>query len=181
MAPLSAGTGRRAIRGFGLKLQQSTVAWLQAKLSASTHVHLPHLPLNTLLLPPLLSCLSRKVCEESQSWLDGYSRWCKNLEVDLSAPVFVRQSPYFVKSLSRGFHLFPSSFNLVQCLRLSYSLMSGSVSGFSRLCLIHCCWSWLAGRWSLLVADTETSWEVEREVTQVMVSKFLLCHHVVIF
>lgn len=55
MAPLSAGTGRRAVRGFGLKLQpsSSTEAWLQDKPFASAHVHLPHLPLNTLLSPGL--------------------------------------------------------------------------------------------------------------------------------
>ena len=59
MAPLSAGTGRGAVRGFGLKLQQSssTVAWLQPKPSTSSHVHLPHLPLNTLRPPPGPFCL----------------------------------------------------------------------------------------------------------------------------
>lgn len=28
-----------------------------------------------------------------------------------------------------------------------------------------------------MVADTVTSWEVEREVTQVMIYKLLLCYH----
>lgn len=73
----------------------------------------------------------------------------KKLEDDLSAPVCVCHSGFFVKNLSHGLHLTRSSSRgpghlyVVQRLQLSYSLMSGSVTGRSRLslCLIHGCLS----------------------------------------
>lgn len=81
----------------------------------------------------------------------------------VSAPVFVCQSPLF------SFTSFsPSLVVLVQRsrpeLQFDVWVSEGALQTLS-LRLIHgcCCWSWLAGRWSLLAADTETSWEVERK------------------
>lgn len=112
MAPLSAGTGQIAVRGFGLKLQQSssTVASLQPKPSASTRVHLPHLPLNTLLPPGL----SRLLCPvfpgrvwggpELAGWvMKMVQDWWRSWRMISLSLVFIGQSSSLLK-------IFPSAF-----------------------------------------------------------------------
>ncbi len=182
MAPLSAGTGRGAVRGFGLKLQQSSssAAWLQKKPSGLTDVHLLHSPLTTR-LPPGLFCpvVPGKVWRVDRMVDEGDAGlWRSWRLTSLLPPVFVTLS-FLLKTSPLAFTCVrPCAAGLLCVLQQTQqSLMSGSVSGLSRLslCLIHGCWSWLAGRRSLLVADTETGCEVEREVTQVMISKCLLC------
>lgn len=79
MAPLSAGTGRRAVRSFGLKLQQgsNTAAWLQAKPSASftcsTYLQTRFFSLSF----TLVSSLSAPLAGWGTSPQDGWPRWVR--------------------------------------------------------------------------------------------------------
>ena len=174
-----------AVRGFGLKLQpssSSTGAWQQVKPSASTHVHLLHLPLTAFCEGPSSSSLVP--LGPRVEW-EGGSRpqtgqliemLQRKLEEGLKSTLCGPAAPPFLlkKKKSISLYLFSVLLRvprgppvpggaLAARLQLDVWVRDGTLQTLS-LCLIHGCWSWLAGRWSLLVADTETSWEVRREV-----------------